>query len=145
MTDVVEVSLFDKLYQDLQECLSNVNDRLTAQRDSKYVTRYTEKNFLTYKCMSNYYNWRSHNSDVVTKACSTANSQCHILKDSFTKTDDAIQNQLINSFKLASSEEDAAFSGLISRVEAGTILIQATCPFHKNITLPEHRTQKEHP
>ena len=40
-----------KLLEDLNVCLNEVHSRLDSQKDSRYVTRFSEKNQLTHRCM----------------------------------------------------------------------------------------------
>lgn len=36
----------------LEQCINEVHSRLDAQQNSRFVTRFTEKNFLTHRCMN---------------------------------------------------------------------------------------------
>jgi len=40
--------------EQLDHCINDVQSRLDGQKNSKYVTRFVEKNLLTHKCMNLY-------------------------------------------------------------------------------------------
>jgi len=117
--------------REVEDCLNEVHSRLDQQAESKYVTRFSEKNMLTHRCMNAFDRWRRAHQAWTKETCHASKDAdaCRQLQLLFDEKEITIRKSLVATFEAAEAAEARAFAGLIGRVELGTKLIAPSCPF----------------
>jgi len=135
MTDSVEI---EELFFEIESCLDAVNKSLTEKTDSRMVTRWPEKNLLTYKCMNKYDKWRRFIGARLGQTCTNlSDARCQQLRSEFSQREEATRKKMLDTFVRATKDEDESYANLLKRVELGTNLVKIECPFTAKIKLPE--------
>eukprot|EP01125_Pyxidicula_operculata_P014752 TRINITY_DN4952_c0_g1_i1.p1 TRINITY_DN4952_c0_g1~~TRINITY_DN4952_c0_g1_i1.p1 ORF type:complete len:129 (+),score=17.32 TRINITY_DN4952_c0_g1_i1:22-387(+) len=117
--------MLENYESEISKCANNVKNQLDQQIKSRYVTRFNEKNALTFRCVDLYESW--HKLAVQGKSGSP-----------FVEKENQIQRSLRETFRRANEDEEKAFEALVKRVESGTKLVKSGCPFHNTgVTLPK--------
>lgn len=76
-----------RLLQNVEDCLNEVYSRLEQQKNSRYVTRFPEKNLLTHKCTNAFDKWRRSHQEWMAKTCHEApdSESCRALQQLLTE------------------------------------------------------------
>ena len=113
------------------ECLVRVQARLEKGSQSKYVTRFTEKNLLTHRCMARFRKVAQYYTSYLegTNVVSLNEDDKVIAKSLQDNMQQELHDEMVTTFEKAIQLENDAFTSLVHRVEEGTKLVEVGCPF----------------